>query len=104
MLYPNSDTTDNLVLRLLFTSQFFSPWLLLAGIAFFLFLFVFRSLNWPLCPVNEYDLSPGKYLNINFAVNTLTKNVIFVSLLAQTFLKKKALPKKQGFSFSAKRF
>ncbi|KAF5437764.1 hypothetical protein C5S35_02425, partial [Candidatus Methanophagaceae archaeon] len=28
-----------------------------------------------------------------------TKNVIFVFLLAQTFLKKKALPKKQGFSF-----
>jgi len=29
----------------------------------------------------------------------LTKNVIFVFLLAQTFLKKKALPKKQGLSF-----
>jgi len=38
------------------------------------------------------------------SVKTLTKNVIFVFLSAQTFLKKKALPKKQGFSFSAKRF
>jgi len=37
------------------------------------------------------------------SVKTLTKSVIFVFLLVQTFLKKKALPKKQGFSFAKRK-